>query len=116
MPNTIELAKNYVSNLDEVYRMASVTADLTSDATMSRAGANANEIIETAGIAITLPFVVATVVAVWLVVNEIISILENMIDIGVDMPPFLMPIVKYIKKKTEETAEIVETEKEKSND
>lgn len=45
MPNTIALAKNYVSNLDEVYRMASVTADLTSDPTMSRAGANANEII-----------------------------------------------------------------------
>lgn len=45
MPNTIELAKNYINNLDEVYRMASVTADLTSDPTMSRAGANANEII-----------------------------------------------------------------------
>lgn len=45
MPNTIELVENYVANLDEVYRMASVTADLTSDATMSRAGANANEII-----------------------------------------------------------------------
>lgn len=45
MPNTIALAKNYTSLLDEVYRSASVTADLTSDATMSRAGANANEII-----------------------------------------------------------------------
>lgn len=45
MPNTIVLAKNYINNLDEVYRMASVTADLTSDSTMSRAGANANEII-----------------------------------------------------------------------
>lgn len=45
MPNTIALAKNYISNLDEVYRMASVTADLTSDSTMSRAGANNNEII-----------------------------------------------------------------------
>lgn len=45
MPNTIALAKNYTSLLDEVYRMASVTADLTSDATMSRAGANANEIV-----------------------------------------------------------------------
>lgn len=45
MPNTIALAKNYINNLDEVYRMASVTADLTSDPTMSRAGANANEII-----------------------------------------------------------------------
>lgn len=45
MPNTIALAKNYINNLDEVYRMASVTADLTSDPTMSKAGANANEII-----------------------------------------------------------------------
>ncbi len=45
MPNTIALAKNYTSLLDEVYRNASVTADLTSDATLARAGANANEII-----------------------------------------------------------------------
>lgn len=45
MPNTIALAKNYTSLLDEVYRNASVTADLTSDPAMSRAGANANEIV-----------------------------------------------------------------------
>lgn len=45
MSNAIALAKNYISLLDEVYRTASVTADLTSDSTMSRAGANANEII-----------------------------------------------------------------------
>lgn len=45
MPNTIALAKNYTSLLDEVYRIASVTADLISDSTMVRAGANANEII-----------------------------------------------------------------------
>ena len=45
MPNTIALAKNYTSLLDEVYRAASVTADLTSDPALSRAGANANEII-----------------------------------------------------------------------
>lgn len=45
MSNTIALAKNYTSLLDEVYRNASVTADLTSDSAMSKAGANANEII-----------------------------------------------------------------------
>ena len=45
MANTIALAKNYTSILDEVYCNASVTADLTSDNTMVRAGANANEII-----------------------------------------------------------------------
>lgn len=45
MQNTITLAPTYITDLDEVYRAASVTSDLTSDATMSRAGANANEII-----------------------------------------------------------------------
>lgn len=45
MANTIALAKNYTSILDEVYCNASVTADLTSDNTMVRAGANVNEII-----------------------------------------------------------------------
>ncbi len=45
MPNTIALAKNYIDILDEVYKNASVTADLTSDTSMMRAGANANEIL-----------------------------------------------------------------------
>lgn len=45
MPNNIVLAKNYTDLLDEVYRGASVTADLISDASMMRAGANANEIL-----------------------------------------------------------------------
>ena len=45
MPNNITLAKNYTALLDEVYRKASVTADLISDPSMMRAGANANEIL-----------------------------------------------------------------------
>lgn len=45
MPNNIVLAKNYLALLDEVYRSASVTADLTSDATLIRAGANVNELV-----------------------------------------------------------------------
>lgn len=45
MANTIVLAKNYVDLLDEVYRKASVTADLISDATMIRKGANVNELV-----------------------------------------------------------------------
>ena len=69
-----------------------------------------NYAIESAGISLSLPFIVATVVAVWLVVNEIISILENMIDIGIDMPPFLLPLVKYIKKQVEEKAAVQEEE------
>lgn len=42
---TVQLAKNYTDLLDEVYKDASYTSDLTSDATLIRAGANANEIL-----------------------------------------------------------------------
>ncbi|MFR0887540.1 hypothetical protein [Gallintestinimicrobium sp.] len=45
MANTIVLAKNYVPLLDEVYKRESVTADLTGDPAMARAGANAAEIV-----------------------------------------------------------------------
>lgn len=44
MPNTIALAKNFTDLLDEVYNLASVTADLTGDSSMTRAGVNVNEI------------------------------------------------------------------------
>lgn len=67
---------------------------------------------ECMGLGITIPFVVATFVAVWLVVNEMISILENLIDIGVNMPPFLMPIVKHIKKQVEDKAKLAEEQEE----
>lgn len=67
-----------------------------------------NYAIHTAGVNLTIPFIVATVVAVWLVVNEIISILENLKDIGVNIPPFLLPLMKNIKRKVEEKAKIEE--------
>lgn len=60
------------------------------------------------GMEIVLTFIVATIVAVWLIVNEIISILENMLDIGVDMPPFLLPLVKNIKAQVEDKARVKE--------
>lgn len=61
------------------------------------------------GIALPITFLVACVVAVWIICNEIISILENIIDIGVDVPKFLLPLVKNIKSQAEN---IADTEKE----
>lgn len=75
-----------------------------------------NYAIESAGVSLSLPFIVATVVAVWLVVNEIISILENMIDIGVNMPTFLLPIVKYIRRQVEEKATVQGREENKEEE
>ena len=68
--------------------------------------------VTTVGLTIELPFIVATVVAVWLICNELISILENMIDIGVNIPPFLMPLVKRIKNQVEEKTDVVNEESE----
>ena len=50
-------------------------------------------------VGITLPFtfLVACIVAIWLICNEIISILENINDIGVTLPPFLQPIVSNLR-------------------
>lgn len=45
MANAITKFKKYIDLLDEVYKLASVTADLDSDSTLVRAGANANEIV-----------------------------------------------------------------------
>lgn len=56
----------------------------------------------TAGINLPITFLVACIVAIWIICNEVISILENIVDIGVDIPSFLMPIVKHIKNQTEQ--------------
>lgn len=45
MANSISLFKKYTDKLDEVYKQASLTADLDADSTLVQAGANANEII-----------------------------------------------------------------------
>ena len=45
MANNIVLAKKYVDLLDEVYRVNALTSILDSDMSLSRAGANTNEIV-----------------------------------------------------------------------
>ena len=65
---------------------------------------------ESFGLSLPWSFVIAAVIAVWLTVNEVISILENIQDIGVSMPIWLLPLVKNIKSKVESLSP--ETEKE----
>lgn len=69
-------------------------------------GAIVDELIkyasQTVGIDIPVKFLIGCVVAIWIICSELISILENIIDIGVPLPPFLMPLIHMIQKKTEE--------------
>ena len=41
-------------------------------------------------------------VTVWLILNELISILENLSTLGVPLPEFLMKIIEKLKKTAEE--------------
>ncbi len=44
-------------------------------------------------------------VTVWLILNELISILENLSALGVPLPEFLMKIIEKLKKTAEERGE-----------
>ena len=66
----------------------------------------------TFGIALPFTFLIACIVAVWIICNELISILENMIDIGVNIPAFLLPLVKHIRTQVDEMTEMLEEDKE----
>lgn len=55
--------------------------------------------LKQAGFTFSWPNIFATVITCWLIFNEIISLLENIDDIGTPIPPFLMPIMKMIRQK-----------------
>lgn len=58
------------------------------------------------GIVSPFKFIISSAVVIWLICNEIISILENIGDSGVDLPPFLMKAVQWIKQGTEQQMKI----------
>lgn len=68
---------------------------------------------DTVGITPPIHFLIACVVAVWIICNELISILENMVDIGVNIPPFLLPLVKLLKEQAEKAGEQKEVQEER---
>ncbi|MEY8377404.1 phage holin family protein [Lachnospiraceae bacterium 56-18] len=57
-------------------------------------------------------FLVACIVAIWIICNEIISILENIKDMGVIIPGFLEPLVRNIKSQVEDKMEIDEDQED----
>lgn len=58
--------------------------------------------METAGISTDYPNIFALLVTFWLTLNELISILENLDEIGVPVPDFLVKIIRKLKQATEE--------------
>ena len=67
---------------------------------------------DTIGLKFPFQFLIACIVAVWLICNELISILENIKDAGVNIPTFLIPLVKNIKSQTETSVNMENEDKE----
>lgn len=57
------------------------------------------------GIHIDVNMYIGLIVTVWLIINELISILENLAVIGVPLPVLLTKIIKKLKVAVENTAE-----------
>ena len=53
------------------------------------------------GIQIDYTIFFGVLVTIWLIINEIISILENLAKIGVPLPKFLMTVIQRLKNTTE---------------
>lgn len=62
------------------------------------------------GINVTINCCIGMIVTVWFIINELISILENLSEIGTPLPKFLVSIVKRLKTTVE--SKTTETEKE----
>lgn len=58
------------------------------------------------GIAISTGGTITAIVTIWLILNELISILENLAKMGIALPPFLVSAIKLLKKRTEATRPI----------
>lgn len=53
------------------------------------------------GISIDSTIFFGLLVTIWFIINEIISILENLVKIGIPVPKFLMAVIKRLKNTTE---------------
>nr|WP_316621068.1 phage holin family protein [uncultured Ruminococcus sp.] len=70
------------------------------------------------GIDLKITYCFGMIITIWLIINELISILENLGELNVPLPSFLVNIIKTLKSKVEEQAEgkQIKVEKDKHNE
>ena len=61
--------------------------------------------LASAGIESNITLFVGLLVVIWLIINELISILENLSKIGTPLPPFLMKLISKLKISEENKTE-----------
>ncbi len=60
-----------------------------------------SSVLVNCGINVTINCCIGMIVTVWFIINELISILENLSEIGTPLPKFLISIVKRLKTTVE---------------
>lgn len=61
--------------------------------------------LKNVGIQVTATYYIGVIVTIWLTINELISILENLSAIGIPLPGFLAKLVKKLKNQVEKQNE-----------
>lgn len=80
--------------LKKIGYIIAVTVGIVADYLISSALVNC-------GINVTINCCIGMIVTVWFIINELISILENLSEIGTPLPKFLISIVKRLKTTVE---------------
>ena len=57
------------------------------------------------GVEIALGYCVGMIITIWLIINELISILENLAEIGVPLPTFITKLINRLKSTIESKAD-----------
>lgn len=60
------------------------------------------------GVNIELGYCVGMIITIWLIINELISILENLAEIGVPLPAFITKLIDRLKNTIESKADTTE--------
>lgn len=98
MNGTLSSRKSISGILKKVGYLAVIVVGVTCDFLIEYA-------LAAIGQQISITYAVGLVIIIWLILNECISILENLSAMGVPFPNFLNGIVKRLKVVTEKTAE-----------
>lgn len=57
------------------------------------------------GVNIQINYCFGMIITIWLIINELISILENLGELNIPLPKFLVDMIKSLKNKVEDKAE-----------
>lgn len=68
--------------------------------------------LDSMGVSLGITVLFGVIIAIWLIINELLSIVENLRKIGVPLPAFLEKIVRRLKN----TTEVIVTKEDKKDE